>query len=576
MAARGELPPMRHQLRSAVIGTLLLGLIASACGSTGSTSASTVRQESQKRADGMPKLADVPDHAYLSGTLHSDGGQFLTDGLGRTVQMHGVNAVYKLAPYRMTVTPGQVNTLNDADAVRMQRLGFNVVRLGVLWEGIEPGTGGPNQSGICTSGPASDPHMWNASVASSYLDEVAKVVAALGRHHIYALIDMHQDVWNQLFSGEGMPQWATCTDGNPITVYPGRWSANYSNPAVVSSFNHLFDNDVVGDLQGEYQRSWSAIAKRFAQNPWVVGYDPINEPADYSPTVIHQRWYSPRLSCMYAGSSGAAREIGHPAALPCPVGSPKTGVIQAIEKADHHHLVFPEVDNAAHGHHAYLLGVINLPRIVFNFHDYCAQRSGVTGNPTDLEACSSSELAAMVRRTQERDQMGSTRTPQGPAMFMTEFGATSSEALASLLAMDTTTLGLGWMWWSWRYYDDPTGSSAEALIDDQQQLSPSATAIATTYPVAIAGTPLSSVLDPVDGQYALTYLPNTKIDAPTTIYVSQSAYPHGYCSIVDGGEITSRPGSGLLTVSSQPGAKVTVVRIVPRACVGKTSATSSS
>jgi len=210
-----------------------------------------------------------------------------------------------------------------------------------------------------------------------------------------------------------------------------------------------------------------------------------------------------------------------------------------------------------------------------NFHDYCAQRSGVTGNPTDLDACSGAELATMVRRTQERDQMGSKVTPAGPAIFMTEFGATSSHNLASQLAMDTTTLGLSWMWWSWRYYDDPTGSSAEALVGADGQLSPSATAITTTFPVAIAGTPLSSVLDPLDGQYALTYLPNPKITAPTTIFVSPSSYRTGYCTIVVGGSVTSKPGSGLLTISPSTGADVTVVRIVPRACVGRTTPSKS-
>ena len=177
-----------------------------------------------------------------------------------------------------------------------------------------------------------------------------------------------------MFSGEGMPQWATCTDANPITILPGRWSANYSNPAVVSSFNHLFDNDVVGNLQGEYQRSWTAIARRFATNPWIVGYDPLNEPADYAPLHLHHRWYAPRLSCLYGGSSGAIRQIGVDAPLPCPVGSPSTGVIQAIQRVDHEHLVFPEVDNASHGRQPYLLGRINLPRIVMNFHDYCEIR----------------------------------------------------------------------------------------------------------------------------------------------------------------------------------------------------------
>ncbi len=562
---------MRSRHHLPLIGAILLGLVATGCSSASDATSSTVRQASPKRAVGLPKLADLPAHAYLSGPLHATGGQYMTDDLGRTVQLHGVNAVYKPAPYRMTVTPGKVNTLNDDDAIRIARLGFNVVRLGVLWEGIEPGVGGPNQPGVCTPGVGHDPHMWNATVAAQYLDEVAKVVAALGRHHVYALIDMHQDVWNQLFSGEGMPQWATCTDANPITILPGRWSANYSNPAVVSSFNHLFDNDVVGNLQGEYQRSWTAIARRFATNPWIVGYDPLNEPADYAPLHLHHRWYAPRLSCLYGGSSGAIRQIGVDAPLPCPVGSPSTGVIQAIQRVDHEHLVFPEVDNASHGRQPYLLGRINLPRIVMNFHDYCAQRSGVTGNPTDLEACSSAEVATMVHRTQERDQMGSKVTPAGPAMLMTEFGATDSHSLAEMLAMDTTTLGLGWMWWSWRYYNDPTGSSAEALINSEQQLSPSAAAISTTYPVAIAGTPLSSVLDPVDGEYSLTYLPNPKVKAPTTIYVSSNTYRAGYCTVVVGGTITSHPGSGLLTVNNAPGADVTVIRITPHACVGKVS-----
>ena len=548
---------------------MLLSLLMTACSSAPEAQSVTSRQQSHRRNSGVPRLADLPAHSYLNGPLRSAGGQYMTDNLGRVVQLHGVNAVYKLAPYRMTVDPGKPNTLNDADAARMQRLGFNVVRLGVLWQGIEPGNGGPNQPAICTPGAVADPHMWNAAMAKRYLAQVAKVVGALGRHHIYALIDMHQDVWNQLFSGEGMPQWATCTSGNPITVLPGRWSANYSNPAVDAAFSHLFNNDVVGNLQGEYQRSWVAIATAFAHNPWVVGYDPINEPADYSPAVIDNRWYSPRLSCMYAGSSGAVRPIGEKQPLPCPPAAPKHGVIQAIEQVDHEHLVFPEVDNAAHGRQHYLLGVINLPRVVFNFHDYCPQRSGVTGDPTNLEACSSAELSTRVGRTQERDQMGSKVVPAGPAQFMTEFGATNSKTLASLLSMDTTTLGLSWMWWSWRYYNDPTGSSDEALIDDQQVLSPSALAISTTYPMAVAGTPLSSVLDPVDGQYSLTYLPNPKIDAPTSIFVSPTSYVTGYCTVVVGGRITSKPGSGILTVSSAAGADVTVVRILPRACVGR-------
>lgn len=549
------------------VALLAISLLASACGSDPAAS-STDRQFSPKRAAGTPSSGSLAANTHISGTISAPGGQFLTDDHGRIVTFHGVNAVYKRAPYHLTVEPGKVNSLSDADAARIQRLGFNVVRVGILWEGIEPGTGGPNQPNVCAPGRPADPHMWDEAKAQRYLDEVAKVVATLGRHHVYALLDMHQDVWNQLFSGEGMPEWATCTDGHPVVIYPGRWSENYGNPAVDASFSHLFNNDVVGNLQGEYQRTWTAVAHRFATNPWILGYDPMNEPADYSPVEIDGRYYSPGLSCLYAGSGGASQTISKHEPLPCPPQSPKTGVIQAIEAADKTHLVFPEADNASRGDHPYLLGVIALPRIVFNFHVYCAQRSGVTGNPTDLAACSDSELSSMVTRAMERAQTTSSSEPLGPAMFMTEFGATDSKDLASLLTADTTTLGLGWMWWSWRYYDDPTGSSAEALIDQQNVYSPAASTVSTTYPMAVAGTPISSVLNTDDGLYTLTYLPDPKASAPTVVFVSESLYPRGYCSVVVGGSITSKPGSPYLTVEAAQGAATTVLRISPHRCIG--------
>mgnify|MGYP003339970037 CR=1 FL=1 len=58
------------------------------------------------------------------------------------------------------------------------------------------------------------------------------------------------------------------------------------NPAVDASFSHLFNNDVVGNLQGEYQRTWSAVAKRFATNPWILGYDPMKV---LEPVALRQR-----------------------------------------------------------------------------------------------------------------------------------------------------------------------------------------------------------------------------------------------------------------------------------------------
>ena len=66
--------------------------------------------------------------------------------------MHGVNVVYKHAPYIAYPDPGEPWNFDATDAAKMQRLGFNVVRLGLEWQALEPGAGGPNQPQICTPG----------------------------------------------------------------------------------------------------------------------------------------------------------------------------------------------------------------------------------------------------------------------------------------------------------------------------------------------------------------------------------------------------------------------------------------
>ena len=41
---------------------------------------------------------------------------------------------------------------------------------------------------------------------------------------------------------------------------PGRWSQNYATVAAGVAYRHFWTNDVVGDLQGEYDRVWAAVA----------------------------------------------------------------------------------------------------------------------------------------------------------------------------------------------------------------------------------------------------------------------------------------------------------------------------
>ena len=82
------------------------------------------------------------------------------------VILHGVNAVYKKPPYELFVDPGKPWNFTSKDAAAIAGLGFNIVRLGIIWAGIEPGTLPTNDPAICTPGTPSDPHQWNQVVAN--------------------------------------------------------------------------------------------------------------------------------------------------------------------------------------------------------------------------------------------------------------------------------------------------------------------------------------------------------------------------------------------------------------------------
>ena len=503
---------------------------------------------------------------YVSGPLRAPGGPFLRDRFGRVVILRGVNAVEKNPPYELTVDPGRASSFTAADAGAIASLGFDVVRLGILWQGLEPGTGGPNNPAVCTPGPAADPHMYDAATVRSYLAQVGRVVDLLGRHHIYTLLDMHQDVYNQLFRGEGAPAWAVCADRQPLVALGGRWSTNYRNPALDVAVGHFWTNDVVGNLQGEYDRVWAAVAHYFAKSPWIVGYDPYNEPFARETTLDGSQVFATLLECFYTGRAHPGRLDNTDAPLTCPPGDPARGVVPTIEAADPHHLVFIEPDIYSIRGRPNLLGPMPFPRLVLSFHAYCGARSPVTGDPTNVAACSDQIADAMLRRTSERAAMGTRYQPGGPPLFLSEFGATGSSALLERVTHDAALFGLGWTYWTWKSYSDPTGSSDEALASPTGQLAPTAAALGRPYVQAVAGTPVSSSFDSASGAFQLVYVPS-RSRAPTVVFVPGPRwYPGGYCTTVAGGRVLSAPRSSRLLVTGDAGVSEVDVSVTPGRC----------
>lgn len=511
---------------------------------------------------------------YVSGLLSTTGppasagfGQALPgiyDRYGRFVLLHGVNAIYKRPPFELYVAPGKPWNFDAGDAQHIARMGFNFVRLGILWQGIEPGTLGRNNPKICAKGTPRDPHQWNQAVANRYIQRVVQTVNLLGRYHIYTLLDMHQDVYNQAFEGEGAPNWAVCTDGIPIRRLPGRWSNNYGSASFNAAIRNFWSNSVVGDIQGEFDRSWGAVAKAFAGNPWVAGYDPINEP--FTPSVQAAKnagqAVDSRLECFYTGSAHPGTLNGKP--LSCSPNVPATGVIPTIRAADPQHMIFLEPTIFQYKSVPNFLGPIPYPNLVLNFHAYCGARSPVTGNPSNVTSCFKQVASTFLERTLQEATNHSAYQPYGLPLFMSEFGATRTASLISDETASADLLTVGWSYWSWKYYHDPTGSSAEALIGPDGKDGPQAKVLRQVYPQAVAGTIINLLSDPSTGIMYLTYNADPRISAPTLIWVgNRHTFARGYCADVAGATVTSKPDAPVLEIKNPPLASKVVVAVLP-------------
>jgi len=234
--------------------------------------------------------AAAPRQATLD-FLHVAGNQ-VVDASGRTVTLRGVNAnglvdywrsdltaPYPIAPkaYADGRCPADdprtaAVPLCESDLARMRTLGFDNLRLPVSWSLLEPTPGHLNRT---------------------YVDRVAQVVSWAKAQGIWVVIDLHQDAWSKYdFTPDGQPcPPGTGTvkdqDGAPL------WASQHHlpvcavadtrelDPAVVEDAQTFWLNAPASDgvgLQDHYAAVVAALAKRFAHEPAVAGYDLMNEP----------------------------------------------------------------------------------------------------------------------------------------------------------------------------------------------------------------------------------------------------------------------------------------------------------
>ena len=103
----------------------------------------------------------------------------------------------------------------------------------------------------------------------------------LARHDIYALLDFHQDMYNERYSAHGFPAWATLDDGLPTTPDFGHPTNYFLMPALQRAFESFWANragpDGVG-IQDRFAAARRRVAERVADARNLLGYDLLNEP----------------------------------------------------------------------------------------------------------------------------------------------------------------------------------------------------------------------------------------------------------------------------------------------------------
>ena len=296
----------------------------------------------------------------------------------------------------------------------------------------------------------------------------------LHKHGIAALLDFHQDLYNERYQGEGAPDWAVQDDGVPAQPQAGFPGNYFGMAALWRAFDHFWANDPgpggVG-LQDRYAAAWKHVARYFRTTDGVLGIDIFNEPFPGS------QW------------STCLNPVGCPA-FDAQLTAFSQKVIDAVRSVDKLTPVFYEPQLffndgvptyvAPHG-----------SRLGFSFHDYC----GTSAIADSYTGCQQT-LDTMTFDNAEKQAAA-----HGVPPLLTEFGATTDQATLKGVTDLAMRYRTGWQYWAYCGCNDPTTTGPgdkQALVFDPAKPPTGANvdhaklaALVVPHPLLVAGTPTS-------------------------------------------------------------------------------------
>mmetsp|Transcript_63829 Transcript_63829/g.118646 ORF Transcript_63829/g.118646 Transcript_63829/m.118646 type:complete len:519 (-) Transcript_63829:84-1640(-) len=460
---------------------------------------------------------------FLVGALGDSGvrvdpeSQSFKDKDGRTLLFHGINVVGKNSRQEQKLSEKQMDVMRD--------LGFNVVRLGLSWDLYETKPGVFDET---------------------YLDFVEAQVLALGARGMLSFIDMHQDLMAVQYCGHGLPEWhmwpenatsefykngkfafprpVTSPEYGPDDAYSGKfgrisncdkaqqgklgWAGVYMTRALSNAAQQLYDN-VAGRLDA-FAVFWQRVARRFKNNPHILGYELINEP------WIGDFFANPKLAIpshadvvnmqpFYDKLHAAIREVDNETIV---LFEPATG--GNVQDATHY------------GADLSPGGSTYQQKTALSYHVYCPWVA------SDVPGTSISSFKEKLCEEFNGWQFGVRQADTQRlkvAGILSEFGDVNvSDPLAQQLldfSMDKMDEQRH-SWTYWYMHPQEDGKNIEAPL------------LARTFARAVAGEVQRMHFHRPTGNYSLEYLADPAIVHPTEVYVStQHSYPSGLTYSLD-------------------------------------------
>ncbi|GKT34662.1 hypothetical protein ADUPG1_007974 [Aduncisulcus paluster] len=452
---------------------------------------------------------------------------------------HGVNVVYKVDPfYPSTGEFDPQLSFNADDIAFLKTHGFNLVRLGVQFDGTFP---------TCSfSEPDED-----------YLDTMLGIVQDLAQAGIYTIIDMHQDLFSKWFCGEGFPpclfpsDWWNAdkpfpepyeddldrdSDGFPThdscleyefgmyypTVEQGKaWECLYNNcnPFQETAFGGTSDSTLGTTVQDLLLRHWSVVKDKFESEEYVFGWELVNEPW-LGDIYAHPEWALEGWKSDEANLTPLYHNI---------ISSSLAGtghlVLYESTVSNYLKVGFPEggfPDDLPYGSQQNILSV----------HDYCALVNS-NMDPLYQWICDAwDEVLIVDQREIDVANLGL------GGMILTEFGAIVDEddsAIEDLqhILSDYERHMLSFCYWQFKTYNDVTtaaGSGSEGFwSEDGTLFEKKLKALARPYPMEVEGELISFSFDVDTNKLEVHVQPDVTRLTYSIIFTSEDLYyPNGY------------------------------------------------